>query len=548
MKKAFAHKREAIWFVIFALFALIEFGFEHYYTFTGDSLSKAVQTESLIQSGFRSEELHYVSKDIDPEYAYYPFRGVYLIDTGARHLGQYPVIFSLISAPVMSLLGPKALPLFSNIPLLLLILILSRYWKLGGLMLLFTVACTPFILYGLEFSEHNLFVLLCFFGYTLFLHPAADFRKSHFWGGLLMGLSIWLRLEGMLFFFSVLAAILIHHLTKKELQIRRIPDLSHRYVWMGGGFSIAFFAFLLFNYLDYGNLLGTRFIANQQVLEFSWARKFYQMFVLFFFGYYKLGFFGYMPLLLLALIAAFRKSHFSLLDDGERQVLYTTLIYIPLVAFSAHSESTVSWGARYLALGIPVCLIIADRFVKSPANRSDMPGRILRGTIYSSILFSFLMTLLGIAFLKTASRQLKIVQNEFRATDGDLRLFSSPTLVQHIGLDYLNGRVMLAQNTAALELLIPELKKGLPGKKLVFHELNVDLERIQAEYEDKDQRGTNSPNREKGGNWLKSITTNVTVEGSSEEDRALYRNLLEKSFRILKKVDLKHTRATVYEI
>ena len=83
------------------------------YSYTGDGLTKLIQTEALLQSGFGSQELLYPAKDLDPGYDFYPFPGVYQLRLGEANLGPFPVLFALISTPVLFLAGPAELQLRS---------------------------------------------------------------------------------------------------------------------------------------------------------------------------------------------------------------------------------------------------------------------------------------------------------------------------------------------------------------------------------------------------------------------------------------------------
>lgn len=87
------------WAVLILLFIVPVFhvwiGTENSYI--ADSALKAMQTDSLIQSGFRTEELRYPAQELDPHHEAFFLPG-FAKEIRGKFIGQYPIAFSFFSS------------------------------------------------------------------------------------------------------------------------------------------------------------------------------------------------------------------------------------------------------------------------------------------------------------------------------------------------------------------------------------------------------------------------------------------------------------------
>ena len=310
------------------------------YTFTGDTLSKLIQTQSLIKNNFQSEELYYPLRDIDPDYKFYPFQGVYLINNKGKHIGQYPVFFSFISALVLKLSGVLFLPFASIFITILTLFLFKKNWGVSNFILLFVSFCSFFIIHAVSYTEMMFYVFLVYCGMTLFLKGNAGKYAvfKAFSGGILMGMSVWLRLESMLFFGGLMLGGLIVDGFKTVIKERR-------YQVFVTGFSVAVIAFFIFNFIDYGHPLGPRYFTNVGVKEITFVKKIEIITTLLFGGGLRPGLFGYIPLFLVVIFIALRKSNYQKLTSEIKTLLIAVLSFLFVAVLVSPNDGSGRLGS-----------------------------------------------------------------------------------------------------------------------------------------------------------------------------------------------------------
>jgi hypothetical protein len=147
----------------------------------------------------------------------YPFAPPFVYPIGGRHYIHYPLSFPALTAPFYAALGFRALhlwPLLGAWATWAAFLLACRRRRIGhastafGLAgLVFASSLTP---YAAMFWEHTLAVALSFGGFALALpSPRGEAnRRDLLGGGLLLGLSVWLRPESAVFAGAAAAALL----------------------------------------------------------------------------------------------------------------------------------------------------------------------------------------------------------------------------------------------------------------------------------------------------------------------------------------------------
>jgi hypothetical protein len=485
----------------FGLSAVFVFGLLAYlnpaYFFTGDPLNKLIQTRSLLEFGFTSEELWYPARFIDPDFTFYPHPGVYIIQVGERYLGQYPLLFSILCAPFLYLFGPSSLGVVSAVLIVATLYSLRRFHQVRPAVLLFTVFCTPLVARGIEYAENIHVILLTFLGFSIYLKERRSLPSPGMMllAGACLGVGVWLRHEVALFFLAFTLGLGVVFLLEEGLRPgsadwrRKVFDCMFReYFWFGLGFTVLTLAFFAFNYWDYGHILGPRFISNVEKFYKTLGARLRQTTTLLFFGPMvrlgplvipgKVGFFAFTPLFLAVFVLAALPRLYRRLGRDVQTVAWTLVFFIPLICYIAVSDGTVTWGPRYLILAILPAVLIVNRFAELRAEEGWMTGRAVTTTLWVLAVFSLVVNLVGLRFMRASTRQLEVVSQKFNEVPADLRLYQNPFLASHEGSDYFDNLTLLSRKQSELPLLFERLRAQVPGKTIVFFETNIPMDPV----------------------------------------------------------------------
>ncbi|MBE7412420.1 MAG: glycosyltransferase family 39 protein [Leptospiraceae bacterium] len=512
------------------------------FVFTGDGLNKLIQSKSLLENNFKSEEIFYPARDIDPDFNSYPFQGVYLIKQNDRHIGQYPIFFSFINALLLKILPYYFLPGNSYLFAIVSLFLLYKYWNVSLKFILFTAVCTNFLFYGIEFNENLLLVFLPFVAITILFHYESSKHKLSilFLSGCIMGSAVWLRLEALLFFVSLIGAwIFLKGFENKTLKVERLFFIS--------GFTLVLFLFFLFNQWNYSHFLGPRYIANQgEFLSGTMSSKLTQAFTIAFAGHLKLGFFGYTPLFLLILVNPVL-SIFKNFSEKIKILNCTIIFFIILVLLSAPNDGVVSWGSRYLALAILPSVIVLDEIFKHIQFQKNITKKLFSTITILLCVYSIFISLLGFTFTKNANRQLKEYQKEFTPYKNDYKIFSSTFMSTMIGTEYFYSIYLIPKDKDSLVDLISKIKLKKDKKRIIF------FESIEANKEKLFQKKEESKKIYK--NFLFFLFRFLTIDDSDKAHienidfkKESYLKILEKSFYKEKTMSGKYTNASIFLI
>lgn len=451
-------------FLIILLFGIyIIMSFDPDFLFAGDSLSKLIQADSILKNNFSSEELFYPARDIDPDFKYYPFPSPFYIQVGESHLGQYPVFFSIISAVIIKLFTTKALPFIGLSLFLASLFILKKFYNVRNSLIYFGGFCTYLLVFSIDFSENIYTFTLTFLGLTLYFSEietqSVKIPKSIF-AGILIGLGVWLRLEGLFFFFALSIGYLLVFGFKNKTELTR-------FILFGIGFSVLVFGFILFNYLDYGHILGPRYLANKEGFYQGLSDKIIQMTTLIFAWNIKIGYFVFTPVFLYTIIKLIIPSNYQKLENRYKLLLIAILVFIPLVAFFAPNDGAVNWGPRYLAHAVfPNLILFSVVLEKFEAPSVSLTKKTF---LYISCAISFLFFFTGFKFFEVGAKQLKKFQTEMEAVKTDIRVFQNFYLANHMGSSYLKNSSVLITEEKALQEFIDKVLTLKKGKTLGFY-------------------------------------------------------------------------------
>lgn len=301
--------RSAVWAVILLCALGAALKLDRRACFIGDGLGKLVQSVSLRQNAFVSDQLHYPGAS-----------AVYLLLIR---------VFDLFAHPH---------------PLVLLAMALG----------------TPLLLLSLEFSENIYAVLLggCGSGFLLSAHSSADFRPGRLAAsGFLLALAVFLRLEAALLLAAYSAAMIYD--TSRRSGVR---SAVREYIPFGVSAAAVLLILFALNLSLYGNIMGPRMIANPTDERQTALLK---LQVLLFGGQAQLGFFGYMPGLLFLLF--FVRSIWY--DRAVRIAAIAIVLFLPIVPVLAPHTGVVNWGPRFLIHAVFPCLYLLARWFETASPR-----------------------------------------------------------------------------------------------------------------------------------------------------------------------------------
>jgi len=462
-----------LWAVIVLVGAYYIYALNPSYIFTGDSLNKLLQADSLSSSGFKTEDLKYNASDIDPDFQFYPFPGAYHIVVENRHLGQYPIFFSFFSAQVLKVFPPEVFPFIGFGFFLILLFVLQREFQVTNFIILLAAFFTYLLPLSLDYSENIYTVFLTFLGLTLYIRnldkPQIEFIKMLF-AGALIGLGVWLRLEGIFFFLSLFVGFLfVYRLNNKTETIR--------FFLFGLGFSIITILFFAFNFIDYGHIFGPRYLANKDGFTQTVLERIQQVITLLFVGKFKVGYFVFTPLLLVSLYYFCIPKNFKEISNRDKMLLVALVIFLPFVAVAAPNDGIVTWGPRYLAHAVLPNLILLHTFLEKSSfykNEWKLPGKIL---FYISLFISLVLFYAGFKFTTVATKQLKQYQTEIDSVKADIRIFQNFFLINHTGTSYLKTVNLLISKEEELTIFLKNLKEKNKKGTVVFY--NSDFHYIK---------------------------------------------------------------------
>jgi hypothetical protein len=434
------------------------------YSLAGDSLNKYIQTKSLILQSFRTEQIYYPAKNIDSDFQYYPLHHV--INVKERRISVFPVFLAVVSAPLILLADPSGIFFVSILLMFLSLIVLNYYWGLSNKVFIFSVLCTPLFVHSFGFFDVSIGNITVILALSLYLKgfPGRSEWLRFFIAGLLMGLSVWFRMEGILIVISIIVSSMLVYGFKYYFSLSRFMFII--------GFAIIAVLYIGFNFIDYGNLLGPRYIINESGI-FSLSDKLEAMKSLFLFGGIRLGFFGYTPAFIGVLTVLFIPKYRRQLLLDENFLLYFSVIFLILAGLFSPNDSNIDWGTRYFSQAILPVTILLQALFRIFSQTENRNTRILTYLFYFLFVFSFIVTVQAYRFLKNTSKQLEMIQKEFHKSEYDILLFQNRVLAGHIGLEYFRTKTVLAENASDLRHLLKNIKSTSSGKRIAFYEFIV---------------------------------------------------------------------------
>lgn len=445
--------------------------------YTGDSLNNLIQAYSLLENRFTSEELVYPGRSIDPDFSYYPHPGVYLVKLpDGRFIGQYPIALSFLSAPILFLGGPTLLPVIHGILFALLVGYFAQRWKLSPVAILFLVFGSYIGSRSIEYSSYLYGIAFHALGFTYLLRRSKQ-KIAAIYAGLFMGLAVWFRLEAAIFCALLLVVwASVNLLRDGQLYGRHTKRDLTRLLLCGTAFSVLVIGYFLVHQMLHGHFLGAYFLSNTAgLVEKTLTLRLRSLLALVFGAPYKVGFFAFMPLILLAFVSLAWKPYRSRLGQTALILTVTTLVFLPLMAFLTADDQTVVFGPRFLILGLLPGVIIFDRMRRVWVRRKG-PFRWLMMILF---IFSVVLNIGWVLVLRNATRQLRVFQQAMEKVQAEVHVFQNPFLASHMGTAYFHKLTFVALYPRDVDDLLGRLSQK-PEQRLAFYDLTVEQKNSQA--------------------------------------------------------------------
>ena len=469
-------------FLLFLFFFLLHLIFQFSkipleYAYGGDGHSKLIQSVSLFENSFQSENILYPGSDLDPEFHFYP--SWFLIRNGESHLGVFPVFFSFLNALLLFIMKPKflILPWFLLLFVTLRILASTREGlRLESLILL--SAGTPFFFSGFEFTEHPLIFFLQILSIYFYFRPS---KRNYFLSGFFLLSIVFLRLEVLffVFYFSIFVCVV-------RYRFNLLLFLKEEKYFLIGSL-IPIFLFLIYNQIQYSHPLGTRYLANEAIFQTGWIHRTIRVITLLFGWKFKLGYFGFSFFFLLSIIYFLKPTKFQLLEEIDKIYLLTILFFIPTITLLAPNDGAVNWGSRYINLAIVPNIFLVNRWIGLNWNRNRF--KIL---VFGLGIVSYLFLNMGIQFLKGAAGQLKLVNREIYSVSCDIRIFPTYYLPLYSGLDYFQSVILVVNEPKKLKELNSTLSNVNSSSEICLVDLTHTFKAISGLLPEKKQKSDES--------------------------------------------------------
>jgi hypothetical protein len=430
-------------------------------TYLDDSEIKYIQSKSVLLSHYTSEAIYHPFLFVDPDYKLFINRNM-LVQTKKGLVSQYSIFFAYLSSPIIAITDKLLIPIQVLLGFIT-ILVVSKISKFSlESTILFTLA-TPVLLFGYEYSENTLHNFLGFVGFAL-LHQNQS-RWRLFFSGFLIGLTLYFRIEILIYFPLFGVVFLYFHIKEQNNSLLK-------FVFAYSPFLIGFFVvlqfFLVFNYVEYGSLLGPRFMQNAKTVG-SFSQKVLQLIVLWFYGFHKVGFFGFTPIFMLSLgyflFGVYKKIPMA---TDIKINAYALLFFLILMPLALPTEGNINWGPRYLAFAIFPAMYLTDRLL-IPKIRWRFQNLYLYIFLFTTSI-SLFFNYKGYLIQKGVSHMLKDVQKIFLSYEPKIYLFQNEFLARNVGDLYFSRVVALAEDENALDLFLKGIQENakLQNQEILF--------------------------------------------------------------------------------
>lgn len=403
---------------------------------------------------------------------YFPLRAPFVYPSSAGYMYVFPPAFQILNAFLYLRLGYAGLyilPALSIVSLWVFMILLLR--RLGiapgriALALFIFAFCSPLTMYGAMFWEHGPATLLLFAGIVFIVQPPARMWAAAALG-LVSGMAVWLRPEAIILNFLYGMAALVMYRRERRLA----------YLGFAGCLVLSVAGFLVFNQVEYGNVLG---LHGHQLTDpndpddhLSLGKALYNLWMT---NYKSIRNFGFTLLLFPIGYRLLRTRNADL-----RPALLATivLIFSVVTPFLLPNDGGRQWGERYFLPIIPIVIVLLfllDRDWGVLARRFPLPGW-LTACIFVIAAYSFYHNTFsgGVRNLGWAYRGRVVpTMKRFQQKDGNVVVVSDSYMVYEMGYLFDKDYFFLATSDDSLKQLLPMLKaNGVREYTYIFNPRN----------------------------------------------------------------------------
>ncbi|MEI1277841.1 hypothetical protein V6Z05_05895 [Leptospira venezuelensis] len=349
-----------------------------------DHLGKFILGESVGRNGFLSGNLALPSRSLDPEGNYCSNE---CIRIGDELISPFPVALGYVYAIFLPWSGITGVYIAVSVLILLSLLFLSILWDWDPIYLGVLVLASPFLVNGYFFPDVGIASFLFIGGSFLFLRSDTSSSWMRFVSsGFICASAAWFRIESIVFPLSFIFFLSIYNISNIE---ERKKILSYSL-----GFLLGIGLLLGIQYVLYGHPLGPRFSFNQPTMFLLPWKKWKIYTGLLIANQNRIGFFGYTPGFLIALLffvyyIFFNKNPLKRgltfeISNRDLFVLSGLAAFFALV-ISAPNDGLIDFGSRYLHLSLPA---FAGMFLILLENIVGKYRKIGKIVLFVSLLYS----------------------------------------------------------------------------------------------------------------------------------------------------------------
>ncbi|MBM9578198.1 hypothetical protein JWG45_13655 [Leptospira sp. 201903070] len=418
-------------------------------SFVSDSLVKILQAKGWVESGFQSQEVHYLGKPIDPDFNYF------LIGTATSRSGEkiapFPFSNTILSAPFVALGLPEGILYFSAFLFWIYLIILHKISN-EYLIPIAAMIGTPLLHHFLSFSDVSIAATLVLLGISFLLSERSEFltanRFFYFYSGVLIGIACWFRPEVIIFTFSFLFSFFVISLSRsKKIEFEN----SLKGFLFAFGFLILFSAFVIYNSIHYDSLLGPRVASNHSILNFDWLTKISSIRSLLVSGNGRVGFFGYSPWYLF--VIGFCIWNWNKILESSRIWILCFITNLTLVCILTPNDSNIDWGSRYFTCSAFIPLLL----IKEVIGIKDIKPMFQKFTLAVFgvlILISLNTNQKVIRTMRKISQQLAQIQSEIPWDNSKVFVTHKNHIANTLGMNYFDQTILLLAEPEDLDTII----------------------------------------------------------------------------------------------
>lgn len=441
--------------IILIVFFYVNYKIDEDILFFADNSTKFYQGYAVIHNNFKDDTIRCQWLE---EVGYCKFFQITntMAKRGEEVFGAFPFALSYVNGILIKFISHKWILWLSEVIFILLIynLYFSKWVDIKGIFLL--LFCTPLFLQFYTFLDlaFQIFFISFFWIYYKKLQDKKMTLEWSFFYGVLTGLNFFFRVEGIFYLFFLIFLLFLFDKNKK----------FHFFYGLGNFVVLVILAIL--NYYFYQNIFGNRILANQvNIFSTNVLEKLYNILSIVWGNSFRIGFFQYMPWIVLIIFISLRNfKKFDLLWKIKYITLILSLIFIVILS---PNDSNVDYGSRYLSTLILPFLILND-YIKQFYKKNKIINLIM--ILFFLVSGYFTYKYFQKMILKVNQDSSKIYQEipeEFKRNS--LWIFHSNFVPSIFGYHLVENKTIVLEHKKEVEEFDKLLNQHNYEKVVVFH-------------------------------------------------------------------------------